>query len=593
MKIGLSRQPKWISVALTLLTMMISLSSPLASAQFLEEAVTLESLYESRARAVLNTLLRPNEYSLVVSADLDRDEKRLEAFREDLETQFLPGLPFPPSADLVPGKDRLHKLKNRIELHLVLSNTVPPDKEGVIKSILTSKLHLDSDAGDIITVQRTSLPIEEVSPPSLLPDFSWKTWTLILILGMLGLAGIVFWASRREKKHENRQVFEMNPMDRPIEELAASTSAASTPDSQDATASAKALSDAEMEDNIVKIKEQVLSLVIQYPTLSSRAITEHMAAGNEKQVTLFFERLGWESVRPLFREISTSSWRKVGIVVKDRTERPTLSEYHEAMDHCYRLLLAAVLEVEEGKDEVNPFAFVFRLPPVERESILHSESVTNLAIIALHCNPDQLSELFGRLPIEKQNELALATAQMEKLPESAVKATTNSLLTKLKSYKDKAEVPTSGHVVAAELLRALPPEREQEIFGRILAENPDQAHRIRRVHVQFLDLPLLPSNLVGQVLDQFELEALTTALFQAPPDLVQHLLSLLPIKKANMIQSDLRAGVIHPTKSETARVRREIAQRAEALITSEGLDLKEIWDQMESDSYRDSEPKSA
>jgi len=76
-----------------LISLGLLLSTLSAKAQYIEEMGSLESLYEIRARAVLNTILRPTDYTLVVSVELDRDEKKLKEFHDESGVQFLPGMP--------------------------------------------------------------------------------------------------------------------------------------------------------------------------------------------------------------------------------------------------------------------------------------------------------------------------------------------------------------------------------------------------------------------------------------------------------------------------------------------------------------------
>lgn len=150
--------------------------SQISWAQYIEEMGSLENVYEARARSVLNTILRPTDYTLVVAIELDHDEKKLKEFHDEMDVQYLPGMPLMGDAPAL-GKatNKLHEMKSKTDISVVLSRNVTPETERIIKDLLTSKLHLDATAGDNVTVKRIELPADapKAEPkPDTLPELT-------------------------------------------------------------------------------------------------------------------------------------------------------------------------------------------------------------------------------------------------------------------------------------------------------------------------------------------------------------------------------------------------------------------------------------
>ena len=190
------------NISVLLVTMLLT-STTWAQTQFVEEVASLEGIYEARARAVLNTFLRPHDYTIVVSAEIQADEEQIDDIRADMEMRFLPGMPIEAAANLVPGNNKLHEVKSKIDVHLVLNDDISPDKENLLKEVLAAKLHLDKESGDSLTVKRSNLPnLNPDAKVEKLPELSWKMWALIVLISMLTLAGLFYYFNNKGRQQD-------------------------------------------------------------------------------------------------------------------------------------------------------------------------------------------------------------------------------------------------------------------------------------------------------------------------------------------------------------------------------------------------------
>ncbi|HRO66806.1 MAG TPA: hypothetical protein PL182_04515 [Pseudobdellovibrionaceae bacterium] len=309
----------------------LALISTPTHAQYREETGALEQIYESRARAALNTLLRPEEYSIVVAAEIERDQKRLLALEEDMDKMFLPGVPGLQMSENLPIANRLHELRNRIDVVLVLHSEVSPEQEATAKSLVKMKLQLDESAGDTLTVSR-ALSLEKTNPPSpdVLPELSWRMWALILLLGLLG-TGMVLLLLNRNKKAAPPPQFMTAP---PSKESKEETPASETPSKDETRATSEATSAGEEDQaqlvELYERKKSLIALATQYPEAAAAALAEHFAKGHEKDLLLTCEALGWELSKKVFRDLSHRAWARLGMMISSRAQDPTPQEFLEA-----------------------------------------------------------------------------------------------------------------------------------------------------------------------------------------------------------------------------------------------------------------------
>lgn len=560
-------------LAICLFMMISILFTPVLKAQFVEEQGTLESIYESKARGVLNSLLRPNQYSIVVSAELNRDQKKLDEYREDMEMFFVPGMPLPTASADVPVNNLLHEMKAKVDIRVVIDKTIPAEKEKIIKNALASKLHLDETAGDSIAIDRSdfSAPEEQIKP-SLLPDFSWKTWALIVILALLALAGLVYWVNKKgmykpnntekDSKKPNENNLDVPTADKPEESLPKSTVA-------------KEIFD---EIQMVQLRDHAIALITQYPHLAAETMQEYFSSGHEQDVLNFFEVLGWDLSKKLFHTMSPKVWGRIGAMLRVRTEKPTSEQSFSALTNSYQMLLSKYLEIGQGKDEENPFSFLFLASTDERKRLLAQENVTNLAIVSLFCDKEQMAEFFEELDPKMQTDLALQVARLENLPQEMVQRVALQLKTKLQSMQQQPVISAEGPALAAKILRALPPEQEAEVLESLMMKNPGESDSIRQHILYFPDLTYVSSQYVTPVLEGFGVEILRTAFEGLPSPTLNKVLSWVPSKKAYMIQRDIEEKINVPSPIRVAQARREVGVAVENFIKSKGLTLNQAFE---------------
>ncbi len=557
----------------------IVLFSSIGWSQYVEEQSTLESLYETRARSVLNTLFRPHDYTVVISAEMEKDAKKLKDYQDQIELQYLPGLPMPADPAQMPATNTLHEMKTKIMVDVILDISVPKDKESLLKSLLNSKLHLDEANGDLVNIQRASLKDPETIPkqdlPSVLPEFTWKMWVLVLLVTLSLVAAAIFWSNRR-RQNQKEESLPKDPA--PPQSLVFPYENPQAPAQQPEALPAEPV--ITLED-LLRMKDRLLTLVTQIPQLCSRSLSDYLDEGHDLDVILVFEHLGWDLSKKLFPAVPARVWGRLGSNVRNKDMTSSLEKTKQAYENLYRFFLSRFLNSGVDTDETNPFGFLFKLSASERNHVLDGESAANFAIISMFSNKEEMAALQTHMSIAVQSLLPVEIARLETLPDSTVQVLAGNLQKKLEIFKKSPTYELNSIEVAARLLRSYSPEKESEVYRKMLQENPEQADRIRRLNVQFTDLLLYPTEMTSVALNYFEVDDLVKAFKNLPAEFCENLLALMPPKRANMIRTDLQSPAVVPTPVEVARLRRSLVLKVEEMIRSQGLTMAEVWEQIE------------
>lgn len=548
-------------------------------AQYLEEQNALEAIYESRTRQILGAILSPKDFSVVVAVELDRDELKLKQFRESIDNQYLPGMPMMGEIPSSPqNNNRLHEMKSRVDINIVLLKNLGPDVEKLVKELVTAKLALDISSGDYVKVKRATLldelPMKDKSA-ELLPDLSWKMWSLVLILSLLAFSGLLFLAWRLSKKSATQHLIneEKSPElnhDQPKEPSAANLS-------EESIISAKSNEDSVVElIPIAEIKVQIAKMVEEIPELISASITRHIMNQSPLEVAFFMEHIGWEQGKIWFRSVPALAWSRVGLAFKMQSEDPSSIEFTQAVQKVYKTLLATYIEHEMGQDESNPFGFVFQLTEVELRSLLNKESPRNLAVLFLRSSSDLTSKLLALLTNEKKLQCLSEMGKIEKISQERLTTALDSIKTHVGNLKSTKEFYIDGSAVLAKVLRSMSPEEELSLLDSLNQDNPEEIEKIRTTILLFQDIAMIPQFVLSSYFEGVEVDLMYKALFRMPQSMTNKIVSCLPEKKAMILERDLQEVPMIPSISDIAKVRRQVVIDLSAKLAESGITLTDM-----------------
>jgi hypothetical protein len=531
-QLGLLKAIIWLSLSICLQ----------ANAQYREESGALEQIYESKIRAVLNTVMRPIEYSIVVAVDINNDPKRIGELEAEVDKMNLPGIPGMLLSENMNVSNKLHELRNKVSVHLTLDESVSKVKEDTAKTLVQMKLHMDDTAGDVLVVSRAALipKVEEPkqSNPDLLPELSWRMWSLILVLSLLGIGALVLYLQQRNKKAQEKQPTVQQNESLDGAHLEASAEVDSVKDQE-----VKSLPDISLEDKnrieIYDCKRTIIDLATKYPEAASRALSEEFEKGHQSEVIIACEALGWELCRQLFTGVGHRTWGRLGVLIA-KNEKPERKPelVLEALNHFRKAVYSKYLELADNRSE-NPFLFLIRLDPEDQIKLLSKESPQNIAVICVYLDSTQKTDLINILPTDLQQAVLIQLARMKEVPYSAVKVVAEGLRQKLKFINENPSRSFDGQKFLIDLLGTLDVISEDR-FVRTLAEtNPVEYAALKTNYLVFEDLTYLPEDILAEAFAGLDMQIMAQSFYNTSPDLISHCMKALPEKRAKMIEKDI------------------------------------------------------
>jgi flagellar motor switch protein FliG len=589
--IQLKKPLKWaIFLVLAMTAAQLSLISSFAedTAPLREESTILENIYQDKVSTALNSLMNPEDYTLVISATIRNDEQKLKEYREETEKHFLPGMNGGDPTGYSDTRNILLDLKQKVEIQVILSDNVPSDREAIVRDVLKSKLKLNEESGDTITVMRASRNPASVAPvtPEKLPELSARMIAFWIIVAVLTLSVLVLWLFKRREKQKELEEEEAIANGEGSAGGGGGGGGDLTPDGEpivEETVKTQEQIEAERDELEMRLafaKGELVKLVQDYPTIVCRAAEEFATQGRLQETVNFMEAITWDQAKRLFKEMDARVWTRVGAALRERDIDPTIQQTYDAVHVFHRFALSFVLE-RAGRDSENPFSFVFQLTDSQRIDLLTQETPENIAFIAIYCSGPQMGELLKGLEQEKQNQVLLNITTIKHLPEAIIRESVENLVLRLERIKADPSVYVDGPLLAADFMKSLAPAREEELYQTLMASHPNEAEKLRRVRVMFQDIPYYPNDLVRKVIEGFESEDIQKALIGYDSTFVETFLALLPTKKALMIQNDLYHMIEYPPASQCAENRRKISSRVEQEFDLQRFSVAEFWKQFD------------
>jgi flagellar motor switch protein FliG len=547
-----------------------------------EEAYALENLYQQKAQQTLENLLNPDDYTVVVSASIRNDEAKLKEYQEMMDRKFLPGLVINDPAGFSDEHNLLHGLKQKVEIQVVLTDKVPADRDALVKDLLRSKLKLSEEMGDVITVSRAvhRAPASEIISARKIPELTGKMIGFLIVLAGIVAAAMALWYHRRrEEKRTQESILNANFTEKEKIRQAIEEEGRTT---EEQAKVGKTPEEIEMEARLLREKVQnesnnLVKLAEEHLTIVMNAIEEYVAAGNVSQMTLIFERIGWEDSRRLFRNLSSKIWNKVAANLRDREEDPTDQEAYDALHEFNRFALSHVLE-KAGNNMDNPFAFIFKLSHSNRIDLLSGESAYHIGLISIYCSGAQMGQLMEGLPQEKRDDIFFNISKIRNLPEAEVNESVRKLVTRLEAIKKAPSIHIDGLGIAARFIRSLDPLKEEELYRSIREKHPEQSEQLRRAQVMFDDVPYYPQEQIRKIVGGLDAQEVVSALAGYPSEFVEAFLAMMPTKKALMIQNDLFHMSEAPPQYQGAVARRNITVKIEEEFEKTRFDIAAYWD---------------
>jgi len=176
-------------------------------------------------------------------------------------------------------------------------------------------------------------------------------------------------------------------------------------------------------------------------------------------------------------------------------------------------VLAKLARMQEAQQS---FAYLDNIDPKQLADFIKDESPQTIAVVLSHMDPADASEVLGKLDDSLKVKISMQMATIKDVSPSIVQSMSNVLEKKLESLL--ASIVTVGGVKAvADMLNKMGP-KSADILNNIAGIDPVLAGKIKENMFVFEDLLALDQNYLMKVIGNVEIEDLTVAMKNSPPE---------------------------------------------------------------------------
>ncbi|MEC9374339.1 MAG: flagellar motor switch protein FliG, partial [Planctomycetota bacterium] len=204
----------------------------------------------------------------------------------------------------------------------------------------------------------------------------------------------------------------------------------------------------------------------------------------------------------------------------------------------------------------TPFAFLQKAESENLLAFIQDEHPQTIALILCHLPHYKAAEILTALPMQKQIEVIKRIANMEQTNPEVIREVEKGLESRLSSMLLQSTEKTGGVPTVAEMLNLADRASEKAIMERLEADDPDLVEQIRRLMFVFEDILLVNDKGIQAVLKEIDNDELALALKTASTDLQQKIFSNMSERAAQLIKEEMEyMGPVRVSDVEGAQQR--------------------------------------
>ena len=315
-----------------------------------------------------------------------------------------------------------------------------------------------------------------------------------------------------------------------------------------------------------------------------------IALGPEKSASIF-KHLKEEEIEELTLEIANT--RSVTPQVKEEV----INEFYQVcLAQQYiaeggisyaKELLEKALGSEKAMDvigkltaslQVKPFEFVRKTDAAQLLNFIQDEHPQTIALILSYLPAAQAAMIVSALPPDRQADVAMRIATMDRTSPDVIKEVERVLETKLASLVNQEYNVIGGVDAVVEILNTVDRGTEKHIMESLEIEEPELADEIRKKMFVFEDILLLDDRAIQRVLRDVDNSDLAIALKGANEQVQNAIFNNLSKRLASMIKEDMdfmgpvRMKDVEEAQQKIVNIIRKLEDSAEIVISRGGGD---------------------
>ncbi|MCZ6644648.1 MAG: hypothetical protein O7B79_00230 [SAR324 cluster bacterium] len=478
---------------------------------------------------------------------------------------------------------------DRINVNIVVNEDLAPAEQEYIRTIVPLLAEFREERGDGLEL-RVVPPVKvekerQEEGPSVLDGFQLdlRDWLLLGLLGfilLLLLIVLIRVLITPKPKPMRPPPYREEPQYAP-EPYPASQSPAATVTAGGAPAGAPSAEARQQEEESMREKE----LEQQLDTLR-HAVVKSLFARVELGSQLVQTWLDQpDKVGGLIHALGPSVARKALLPHLDRERYQALEEavYQEtppSVDSLIELLREANLFlvaqdlVHPEEIRPDPFAFLSNLSRGQVAHLVNEEPVRIKAIVLSRIDPRDTAEILDSLDKDMQLEVAVQIGNFQSLPLDMAENVARDLAVKARDLPDSKTVDIQGTKKLVELMGRTSYDTSRYLLDAIKAKDTKLSEQVERRFFMFDAIPLVPQDLLPQVVRTLPSNTIVQALQGADPEIQRKVIMAFPEQARTGLITTLRAAQFD--EDTVLEARQQVIVGFQSLAEQGKIDLKQI-----------------
>lgn len=323
-----------------------------------------------------------------------------------------------------------------------------------------------------------------------------------------------------------------------------------------------------------KVRSNLIVSCAGESDLTSNVIRDMITDPNQKEnLTIIIGQLGNNVIQVMRDHFSIEEMRALQNLTLEKNDKSP-AEVHGALSF-FQTQLAVKRFSEARNTKQNPFAFLEKLSEAQLYLLMKDEPPGIIAIILSQLSTPIASSMLKNLPSMQQGEVALELGKLQRLTSDTYVSVAKQLAAKAATIPVINNVQVQGTDLLLDIFDNLDETSESSIIEFIKVVNLDLYREITSQRVSFNAINQLDERILRQIVKDISGDEIAIALKNAPKEIADRFLSVLP-SKSRIILEDRLASMKGVSPDDELKARRRITRMVRQYIKGGGVQATEV-----------------
>ncbi|MBN2441715.1 MAG: flagellar motor switch protein FliG [Spirochaetales bacterium] len=226
----------------------------------------------------------------------------------------------------------------------------------------------------------------------------------------------------------------------------------------------------------------------------------------------------------------------------------------------------------------HPFSFLNDLPVEQIIILLKDESPSVISVILSHIDPALSSHILSSFTPEKQKEIVVRIAKMDKIPPEVLRKTEEVLIEKVRTQGDMITREVDGKSALTEILKHMDVSNEKSILEELETSNPELAEELEKRLFTTDVIYRISRKDLQKILHIFEDKQIAILLKGKESGFKEKIIENVSSRRSELIKEEFK-GIGKILKSEVDAMEREFLNTIRDMANKKEISIAEKEDE--------------